>query len=185
MVLSEEQVATGMANLVERFADRLTPKQLDNLARYRDVGEWLLTVQTLLGALRQEKSPVSTREREELGQYLATFATARLPERLMATVRQLTEDLAQLTVITSLTEREANQRARLLPKAFGNRIPDEDRGELADAMEARDWSTLTETTVDLLSRHRIPVSPDERRTLWLLLDAMDLPRSTLARLTEG
>lgn len=182
-MLNEEQVATRMANLVERFADRLTPAQRESVARYRNVGEWLLTVQMLLGALSRDNRAISAREREELREYLATFAAVTLPEQLKAALQRMTDSLATLTVVPSLSEQEMIQRVRTLPKVFGERIPDEDRWELTDAENARDWVDLTEATVALLRRHRVPVTPEERQMLWLLLDAMDLSRATLAKLT--
>lgn len=182
MTLSEEQVAARMARLPERFADRLAPEDLRAVTRNRDAGEWLLTVQALIGSLSRADSPVSTRERAELRTLLETFAQPARASRLSPLLERATAQLTALTEVSSLTEPQIAETAKTLRPTFGERIPETDRWELTDAQDEQDWLDLTQATVALLNKHRIPVTAAERRTLWLLLDAMDLPKQGLAEL---
>lgn len=182
VALSEEQVAARMARLPERFADRLDPADLKAVRRNRDAGEWFLTVQALIGSLNRLASPVSTRERAELETLLETFADAARATGLGTLLDRVTGELSALTEVPSLPEAQIEPTARTLRPTFEQRIPETDRWEMADAEDERDWLDLTQATVALLRRHRIPVTADERRTLWQLLDAMDLPKQGLAEI---
>ncbi|GAA3841954.1 hypothetical protein GCM10022380_70150 [Amycolatopsis tucumanensis] len=184
VALSEDEVAALMAKLPERLADRIPPDRLRTVRQDRDAGEWLETAQVLIGTLARTDRPVSTRERAQLRELLRTFAKPGQPEWLATTLDGLRRALTGLPEVTSLSEPQIAEKAKTLRATFGERIPETDRWELEDAEDEQDWEDLTQATVRLLSRHRIPVTAAERRTLWLLLDAMDLSREGLLAIPE-
>jgi hypothetical protein len=177
--LSPAELAQRMVELPDRFLDRLDEQALTSVRRTLDAGEWPESVQALIRALRRLDSPVTTRERTELAAYLETFDSPDHPEPLRRRTEQVKRDLASLTEQPSLSATEATARARTLLETFGPRIPEPDRGELIQEHELENWPDLTLATVELLERHGIPVTPEERRMLTLLLDAMDLSREGL------
>lgn len=178
MVLDEVGVARRMATLPERLADRLGQAELAEATRYRDVGEWLLAVESLLRGLRTLPAPVTTRERAQLAELLETFAASGAGDRVTG-LRQL---LSNLPEVPSLTEAELDETAESLPELLRGRVPDRELGPLEAAAEMGDWEELVPATLGLLLREEIPVTPRQRRTLWLVLDALELPTVELAKL---
>lgn len=175
MVLDEVGIARRMATLPERLADRLDATSLAEATRYRDVGEWLLAVESLLRGLRTRPEPVTTRERAQLVELLETFGAG---ERV-AGLRQL---LSNLPEVSSLTEAELEETAESLPELLRGRVPNRELRALEAAAETGDWEELVTATLGLLLREEIPVTQQQRRTLWLALDALDLPTVELPKL---
>lgn len=184
MVLSQEQMALQMSTLPEMYQDRLTPAELAAVTRYRDVGEWLLTVQTLVAALLKARAAVSTRELTVLRQHLATFRTTTdRSDWMRGQLDRLESQLNELPIAQSLTSTELAEQMSRLPERYAKRLPAPMIEWLTGLRDEKEWEDLATSMVDLLRKYRVPISSQERTDLWLILDALDLPRTELAQLT--
>jgi hypothetical protein len=72
-VLSEDQIARLVPGVVEGFGDRLTPEDLKHPKEYAGVGEWLMAITGLIGALGRRGVAITADERSDLLQLLETF----------------------------------------------------------------------------------------------------------------
>ncbi len=169
--LSDREIRLRVQTIPERFQDRF-PQDYPRLSRDRDSGEWEEVVENLLAALHQDRAPVSTRERDELHQLVSSMNLPRVRP----------EWLAGLETVPSLSREELIEHARTLPERYASRIPESDHWELTTPRDAGDWDDLAENLVRLLHDRRVSISDQEQSELWLILDALDLPRQKLREL---
>lgn len=178
MALSADDVAARVSSFPERYGDRLPDKTLWFLTSYANGGEWLMALESLLGALHRSPFLVSTREREELTQILDRFRQALPAGRL----QELTTWLGEAKLVQSLDDETAIELARTIPERYEDRLPERTREWMRETRDSQEWADLAETLVDLLHRDRTPISSEEQAELWLILDALDLPRQKLREL---
>lgn len=60
-------------SLVEQLAERLPDKRLAGFRSYSDAGEWDLLINSLLATLVNRQIPITTAERDLLGNLVARF----------------------------------------------------------------------------------------------------------------
>jgi|SRR6266540_7217328 len=186
MPLSEEQVAWRMGRIPERFVDRLTEKHVQEIAEYRNVGEWGAAIYTLAAALPQTKSPISSREKAAIQEFIETFRSTTDPSgEWSRDLEQMTQWLDSLTVVQSLTEPEMISRLRAIPERFADRLTPADLDRLTVRPEEEEpgvWEETGEDLMQVLRQRQVRITPEERRDLWMILDALDLPRTELMKL---
>jgi hypothetical protein len=83
--------------LLERFADRLTPDQLEQLREFLFVGELSLLIDNLVAGLVLDQIPVTEADRDALADVLSLFT---IPSRIFAFIKDRDEVLATLHVTT-------------------------------------------------------------------------------------
>lgn len=64
--MNEHQIATAASNLVDHYADRVSPDVLADLREFDDVGEPGELISVLIAHLAQAGEPVTPAERDEL-----------------------------------------------------------------------------------------------------------------------
>jgi hypothetical protein len=186
MRLTEQQVGLKMAVLPERFADRLSEKDLYLPTSNRNAGEWEEALINLVVALHRNQTTITAREDRSLREFLETFrpimaGTEFGTQRLESMTRWLDE----LKVVPSLTEPQMIDRLRTIPQRFADRIPPAEIESLTvrpDEEEPGVWFEVAYDLIRTLQRHRTPISSQERTELSMILDALDLPRQELSRL---
>jgi len=180
MRLTEGQVSYSMMTLPERFLDRLSQEDLKETVRFRDAGEWDLTALNLIAALHQKPATISAREAQSLRDYLETFSPGLSQSGAGAEMlSKATRWLDDLRVIPSLTDEQMKERLRTFPERFRGRLPDETIEWVAVRPEDEEPGVWFETMYDLmkeLSKHRVTITEPERTELWMLLDALNMPR---------
>lgn len=170
MALTRQQVASRVLTMPERYVDRI-PEMLEwPIPNYRNAGEWGLLVETLLARLRPGQIPISSRELQELRDLSEAMGLS-------------TEGLSELPVRTSLSKEECESQLRSLPEQFAARIPQEDLRDLKQYRDSQEFRDLAEILLDSLTTSKVSITSQERDQLWLILDALDLPRLELAQLT--
>lgn len=170
-----------MRNLPERFLDRLSQEDLKETVRFRDAGEWDLTVLNLIAALHQKQATISAREAQSLRDYLETFGPVLSQSGAGAEMlSKATRWLDDLRVIPSLTDEQMRERLRTFPERFRGRLPDETIGDLVilpeEEAEPLAWPELAEILVSELREERVTITEPERTELWMLLDALNMSR---------
>lgn len=173
----------GMGTLPEQFADRLPEKDLQRVISYRNAGEWGEAVANLIAALHQSRATISTREAQALRDFLETFQPGWTSSDTGARILEKTTHwLEDLPVIQSLTGPELVQWLREIPERFRNRLSPAEIEQLTvrpDEEEAEVWFEVAYDLMKALHRSQAPISSQERMELWLILDALDLPRHQL------
>ena len=85
-----------------------------------------------------------------------------------------------------MNESEVIERVEALPARFAGRVRPEDLDGLRSMARAGEWRELVDLLVASLGSTRAPVTAGERGELRSLLDAMDMPGTSLASLNvEG
>jgi len=85
-----------------------------------------------------------------------------------------------------VNESEVIERAEALPARFAGRVRPEDLDGLRSMARAGEWRELVDLLVASLGSTGAPVTAGERGELRSLLDAMDMPGTSLASLNvEG
>jgi hypothetical protein len=64
--MEDRELARRAYALPDRFADRLSPKDLANIREYASVGEWGEEIEELLACLQQDAHTITAAEREEI-----------------------------------------------------------------------------------------------------------------------
>ena len=186
MRLSQGQVSYSMMTLPERFMDRIPARDLEDIIRWRDAGEWDLTLAYLIFALHRSRASISEREVRSLCDFLETFQPLDILE---AAARLLDE----FGVIPSLTDKQMIDRMQAMPPRFAARLPPESIEILTEPPEEDDvvpgqvwpdrwWSDMLEILITDLLQYRVLISEQEQSELWMLLDALNMSRRGLLQL---
>lgn len=180
MVLSENELATRMSTVEDRYGDRLSQEDLQSMLSPLNAGEWLMAFVDLVGGLARTKALISTTEAGELRAYLETLASEKDPMGwAQGMVRRSREWLDQIPVIPSLSQAKLVELASTLPETYANRLPAGTMEYLTGMRDDQEWDDLIESLVDVLRKRRVPISAQERQDLWLLLESQGLPAKRL------
>jgi hypothetical protein len=175
-----------MRLIPERFADRLPAKELRMSTEDRNAGEWGSAISILAAGLHRMNSPISSREKAELQELIETFRPATDPSGTRTRYwDRTTQWLDSLTVVQSLTEKEMIRQLKAIPKRFADRLTPADVDRLTVRPEEEEpgvWEEIGDDLMQVLRQRQVRISEAERKDLWMILDALDLPRTELMRL---
>jgi hypothetical protein len=83
---------------------------------------------------------------------------------------------------TIVNESEVIERIEALPDRYANRVRPQDLDGMRSMADGGEWQELVDILIASLVLTQAPVTRDERNELNSLLEAMNMPTDTLARL---
>lgn len=170
MSLNEREIGNRVKTLPERFADRIPEVMDKSVLIYRNVGEWRLAAGRLKYLLVKKQTTITTRELHQL-------------QEVMSAMGMPTESLSSLPTRESLTSQQLDGQMTKLPDQFATRVSSEHLEEMRESLDEAEYEDLVSMLIYSLKVSKAAITSQELDQLWLILDALDLPRLELAHLT--